>query len=249
MKENISKKLTRQFNTAIEKINTLSENYHPEDAQDIGEIAKQIVLIYEIVKTGNIDKLNYQKTKDKSVPQLRSYFLDHGIFEKDICLVLKNKDDHRKHYGYTRLKLLKFVRGESVHGGSIDRKNDSLRVLKNFYYEENLHYIPIFAIRRDFLQFPNVVFLGESDTKSPFQESIKLKNGNIHNLTTIESIVFSVYYEMGSMSRNGVMGWDKSYMFFEVKRFKELVRKDLWDNLTKQSKEWSSWNKFPIEIE
>ena len=112
--------------------------------------------------------------------------------------------------------------------------------------KENLHFKPAFAIRRDFLQFPNVISPNENDTNSPFDEPVTLENGKEHSLTTIESIVFSICNEIGHMSRTGAMGWDKACISFEVHRFRASLHDCLAENLIEQSSKWNSWNKFPV---
>ena len=246
MKETHTHKLVRQFNTAVEQVNFLKENYFSENSRNIGTIAEQIVIIYEIFESGNVEKLGYAKGEDKPIPRLKTYFLEQSIFDGDLCLVLMKTDDPGTQYGYTRRKLLKFLRGEAVHGSIVRKESNSLKALRNYFYEENLHFKPAFAIRRDFLQFPNVISPDEDDTNSPFDEAVTLVNGNQHSLTTIESIVFSICNEMGHMSRIGTMGWDKACISFDVHRFRELLRDCLAENLIEQSRKWNNWNKFPI---
>ena len=246
MKETHTHKLVRQFNAAVGQVNFLKKNYNPDNSDNIGKIAENIVVIYEIFKSGNIDKVGYEKGRDKPIPRLRSYFLEQGVFDGDLCLVLVKVDDSRTHYGFTRLKLLKFLRGEAVHGSIVNEENNSLKALNSYYYEENLNFKPAFAIRRDFLQFPNVISPNEDDTNSPFDEPVALASGKQHSLTTIESIVFSICNEMEHMSRTGTMGWNKACVSFEVHRFRTFLRASLAVNLIEQSTKWNNWNKFPI---
>lgn len=246
MKETYTHKLVRQFSTAVEQVNSLKENYSPEDSRNIGKIAEQIIVVYEIFESGNIDKLSYEKGEDKPIPRLKVYFLEQNVFDGDLCLVLMKTDDPRTQYGYTRRKLLKFLRGEAVHGSIVRNESNSLKALRNYFYEENRHFKPAFAIRRDFLQFPNVISPNENDTNSPFDEPVTLANGNQHSLTTIESIVFSICNEMGHITRTGAMGWDKACISFDVHRFRKLLRDCLAENLIEQSSKWNTWNRFPI---
>ena len=246
MKETHTHKLVRQFNTAVKQVNYLKDNYRPENSNSISKIAEQIIVVYEIFESGNIDKLGYEKGEDKPIPRLKAYFLEQGIFDRDCCLVLINTDDPQTQYGYTRRKLLKFLRGEAVHGSTVRQDSNSLKALKNYFYEENLHFKPAFAIRKDFLQFPNVISPNENDTNSPFDEPVALANGKQHSLTTIESIVFSICNELGHMSRTGTMGWNKACISYEVHRFRAFLRDSLAENLIEQSSKWNNWNKFPI---
>lgn len=246
MKDTHIHKLVRQFNIAVEQVNDFKDNYRPENSNNIGKIAEQIVVIYEMFQSGNIDILGYERGEDKPILRLKTYFLEEGVFDRDLCLVLKGVDSPGAQYGYTRRKLLKFLRGEAVHGAIVRKESNSLKALRSFLYEENLNFKPAFAIRRDFLQFPNVISPNENDTNSPFDEPVTLANGKQHSLTTIESIVFSVCNEMGHMSQTGTMGWDKACISFEVHRFRALLRDCIAENLIEQSSKWNSWNRFPV---
>ena len=110
MKETHTHKLVRQFNTAVEQVNHLKDSYLSENSNSIGKIAEQIIVIYEIFESGNIDKLGYEKGEDKPIPRMKDYFLKQGVFDRDCCLVLTKVDDPQTQYGYTRRKLLKFLR-------------------------------------------------------------------------------------------------------------------------------------------
>ncbi len=247
MEDSHTKKLVRQFNAAIESINHLRNNYRPENSDYIGKIAENIVKIYEIFESGNIDKLGYDRGENAPIPRLKSYFIEENMFAEDVCLVLMNNTDSKIHYGYTRLKVVKFLRGEAGHAKDVDERNNSLKALKRFLYEENPeenpHFKPVFAIRKDSLQFPNVIRPNEKDSDSPFDEPLRLVDGQERSLTTIESVVFSICNEIGHMSQTGAMGWDKGYVDFDVSRFKEILRCDIADNIIGQSEKWKKWNK------
>lgn len=247
MKETHLSKLVRQFNTAVGEINSLKEEYRPEnsdDIDDIGKIAANIVLIYEILKSGHIDKMGYDVSGP--IPRLKAYFLEQGVFDKDFCLVLVKINEPAVQYGYTRMKVLKFLRGEVRHGSTKADQNNSLNALKGYLYQENRDFKPAFAIRRDFLQFPNVITPSEDDSRSPFAESLGTGDGADHSLSTIESIVFSICNELGHISQAGTMGWSKACVAFEVSRCRTLLRHCIADNIIEQSTRWNHWNKFRI---
>lgn len=237
-------KLIRQFNSAVEQINSLKDDYRPENSDNVGKIAANIVCIYEMFKSGNVDKMGYENPGP--IPRLKAYLVEQGVFDKDFCLVLVKASDPGRQYGYTRLKVLKFLRGEAVHGSTIAEERSSLIALKSYLYEENRDFKPVFAIRRDFLQFPNVITPNEEDSHSPFDEPLDVGNGRPHSLTTIESVVFSICNEMGHMSRTGTMGWNKAGIAFDVCRFRSLLNDPIARNIIDQSAKWNDWNGFPI---
>ncbi len=246
MKETQIDKLTRQFKDAVKTIDVVRASYCPSNTRDILKISECIVFIYEIFKNEIIDKLIPRVDQGETLSHMRAYFLEMDIFEKDFCLVLMSTSNSDKHYGYSRLKVVKFLRGEAVHAGDMSGGDSSRQALKNFLYEENVHFKPAFAIRRNFLQFPNVIMPSECDSQSPFDEPIDVQGNKWHSLTTIESVVFSICNEIANMGATGDMNWNKSCVAYDIMRFRSLLRKPIAENIIEQSRKWNRWNRFPM---
>ena len=269
MKDSKGQRIVRRWTNAILDIDRLWFKYEPRNTECIGKIATALIHLYELfgnykpdltrMIVGALQK--FGRSKDQGdVGELSSFiqklptvhkhltyqcnYFRSEIFNKQFCLVLERQQNGDvRHYGYSRKKLLEFLRGETVHARTVNANEDQARTtLRNFVYEEIDRITPVFAIRRDFIHFANVIKERENDSHSAYDEPITLKSGESHSLTTIESLVFSICNEHTNMFKTGKMKWDKSCFAFNPTKYREILREEVATNIIHQSARWNEWN-------
>lgn len=270
MRDSKGHKLARQYASAMVSIDRLRNAYDPQNIDCIGRIATSLVQLYELFEywepdllrmSAALGKLARTKGNDdlrklllhlnkvvvmihQGLARHQKYF-DSSVFEDHFCLVLEQTSERSQavYYGYSRRKLLKALRAEALHARSVNpRETDALRTFYDFAYEQTSTVRPVFAIRRDFIHGPSVVKENETDSCSAYDESILLKSGESHSLTTIESIVFSICNEHASVFKLGKMNWDKLRIAFEPTYYFGKLPAKLAKNIVEQSSCWNEWS-------
>ena len=271
VKDSTAQKVARQYTEAILNIDRLRAAYEPRSIDCLGRIATALVQLYELFEhyepnlermtAGELARTNSTgsdvagraplrpaqlQTIYQVLTRQRAYFRS-SVFTDHVCLVLgKRENQCWTYYGYSRRKLLKFLRGETLHAHTTIQLGHDLSTLRDFVYETPSQTRPVFAIRRDFIQFPNIILEEENDTRNAYDEPITLPSGEIYSLTTIESIVFSICNEHANVLTAGQMGWNKSCLAFRPTQYSSLLPETIADSIIAQSACWNGWNAFTI---
>ena len=200
MKVDILKVKDDLFKEACRCLPTRIVNYSSSNFKELGIICKELVTIEEYV-------IGEEKNVEKYYEPLINYF--ENIYRKIIFLVLKNDKDC---FSYTPKDLIKFIRGEGLHGASV-LKNDKRKTLHYFAFENNSIKKPTieFAITKNFIIYPGLRFAsGNVDSSNPFLEIIRIEAGNgirEIKLTTLESIIIAIGYDIYNLLNFGEISW------------------------------------------
>jgi len=213
---------------SIKTINHILGNYEKNNLQMLSDISNSINIIDETILSRNY--------KSKHITSLLDYF--SNIYRNDICFVLHEEE---KFYSYTRRDIIMFFRGESVHNkGTIQLKNKQ-KILRRFLNEEKTIQV-WFSIRKDFVAAGLIRAEDETDSKTPYAESIKTDKDEIQ-LGTLESISFSIIIEIANMLMSGSLKWRKMIITPDKTHdFQPTGIVTIDENLKNQSQKWKEWN-------
>lgn len=166
-------------------------NYTPGDLPALGEICNSIIVLAEFYES------ELGKKYAARAPKIIEYL--GGMFQNCIVLVLK---DENRYFGYTAKNVVKFIRGESLHGRSenLDQKRTTLHC---YVFEKSDEIECEFHIGWNWICGPNLrAASGNLDSNGLFLHVIKI-NGNRIEVSLFESIILAIAFEFWQRSTNG----------------------------------------------
>ena len=217
------------FRKAMTILPRLVNNYEAGDYEVLGQICQQMCLVDEYCgRRGRKLRLNHEFV----VQKYRS-----GVYAEMIALVIR--DDSRAHK-YTRKDVVKFIRGEFIHGDSDNRDHRRL-VLHNFAFESDEKLSLEYAITWAFIIFPGIrSSAGNTDSHTPFVQGINFGDRKIE-VTQLESIVINAVYEYLQALLHGKVHWDKLAITNDLDSFRSELGSEIVDALIKEWGEMQKW--------
>lgn len=144
-----------------------------------------------------------------------------------IALVLS---DGQSAFKYSRKDLVKYLRGEFLHGDS-DNRDAKRLLLHNFVFEEDDHIDLEYAVTWSFVIFPGLKSsLGNTDSNTPFIQGIKFEDREIQ-VTQIESIVINAAYEYWQSLIGQSIPFNKVAITNDLDAFVEILGSDIVQSL------------------
>ena len=178
------------------------------------------------------------KLKDEAL--VRAYRFH--VYSKMIALVLH---DGSTAFSYTRKDLIKFLRGEYLHGDS-DNRDKRRTALHDFAFEETKVVSLEYAVTWSFVIFPGIrSSIGNTDSDTPFVQSIKIEGREIET-TQIESIVLSAAYEYWQALNGLPIGFNKVAVTNDLDAFSTLLGSDLVMRLKNEWKMLQRWQEQKV---
>lgn len=159
-----------------------------------------------------------------------------------IALVL---NDGLSTYKYSRKDLVKFVRGEFIHGDS-DNRDAKRKTLHNFVFEENNNINLEYAVTWSFVIFPGIKSShGNSDSNTPFVQNIKFEDREIE-VTQVESIIINAAYEFWQSLMGQPIQFNKVAITNNLDAFVESLGSDIVQSLKQDWGAIQAWLKEKI---
>jgi len=186
-----------------------------------------------------------RKMKFANEAAINSYRVN--VYSKMTALVLH---DGSQAFRYTRKDLIKFLRGEHVHGDSDNR--DKKRVaLHDFVFEVRPVVSLEYAVTWGFIIFPGLrSSAGNTDSGVPFLQSINIDGRSIE-VTQIESIVFSAALECWQVMNGQTVLFNKLAITNDLDAFSDFLGaeivgrlKDEWQTI----KKWQHTKSISLSI-
>lgn len=216
MKADIEKHKIKVAQAAESSIPHLMVSYKTGDLESLGKLCNAISVLAEFYED------NMESDTAKRVPKLTNYITDK--FKNGICLILKNSTNY---YGFTPNNIMKFIRGESVHGASEIRDNKR-KTLHEYVFEKDNNIECEFQISWNWIAGPNLRSSdGNLDSGGPFVHAVKL-NENREEVSLIESVILSIAYEFWQANVNGMPKEStKVFVKFNPEWYSEIWGNDL----------------------
>lgn len=175
-----------------------------------------------------------RKLKFANEPAINSYRVN--VYAKMTALILH---DGSQAFRYTRKDLIKFLRGEHVHGDS-DNRDKKRIALHDFVFEVRPVVSLEYAVTWGFIIFPGLrSSAGNTDSGAPFLQNINI-DGRTIEVTQVESIIFSASLEYWQVMNGQAVAFNKLAITNDLDAFSdflgaELVTclKDEWETIKK----------------
>jgi len=230
MKINPEKIKTDIFEKAVKDLPQLLASYEENDFEKLGKLCKYICQINEYLNRRNRKRLK----NEVNVKKYRDY-----IYPMMCVLVLHNG---QKTFAYSRNNIIKYLRGESLHGDSTKNK-PKRAMLYDFIFEKDQNIDLEFAVTWSFVIYPGLKSSkSNTDSFTPFRQIIKLENREI-SVTQIESIALNIIYEYWQiLSRNNIL-WNKVMLTNDLEFFREKFGSDIVEKLIEEEMKIKKWQK------
>ncbi len=178
-----------------------------------------------------------RKIKLNNESLIRAYRIN--VYSRMIALVLH---DGSSAFNYTRKDLVKFLRGEFLHGDS-DNRDPKRIALHNFVFEENRKVSLEYAVTWNFVIFPGVKSsLGNTDSDTPAVQNINIEGREIE-ATQVESIVFNAAYDYWQVLNGLEISFNKVAITNDLDAFKEILGVELVESLKNEWNTIQLWQK------
>lgn len=222
MKVDIDREKYRLASQAENSLKRLIPTYNSNDLESLSSICEALCIIKEFALRPE-NKLRFVNFVN---------YLD-VVYDKHHVLTLSY---NAKYYSYTRNNIIKFIRGEGLHGDSkINRsKNPRDKALHDFVFPNDHSSTAefVFLISMDFIVGPNIKSSsGNRDSDSCLSHTIN-KGGETCTITTIESIALFAAYEFWQKWTGQTPVWSRAPVILE---FDPGLHKDEWGIETVQN--------------
>lgn len=149
------------------------------------------------------------------------------VYSGMVALVLS---DGQSTYKFSRKDLVKYLRGEFLHGDS-DNRDAKRLLLHNFVFEEDDKVDLEYAITWSFVIFPGgKSSIGNTDSNTPFIQDIKFEDREIQ-VTQIESIIINAAYEYWQSLMGQSIPFNKVAITNDLDAFVEVLGSDIVQSL------------------
>jgi len=162
-----------------------------------------------------------------------------NVYSKMIALVLL---DGTNAFSYTRKEVVRFLRGEFVHGDS-DNRDQKRITLHDFAFEHNNSISLEYAVTWSFVIFPGIRSSeGNTDSNTPFVQSIRIENREI-KVSQLESIALNAIVEYREALLRGRIHWHKAAVTNNLDAFRNTLGDVVIDTLISDYTQIEGWQK------
>jgi len=235
MKVNIRKHKLNLASLSEKNIPLLLNQYMANDFEALGKISYHLITLLE-----------YYKSNIKTV-KFKTKFIEYtkGRFVKDYVLVLR---DTKNVYGYSANYIIKFFRGESVHGAS-DLQDKKRIMLYKFIFEEDISIQWLFQYGLRFIVGcnQNGMITTHQDSKSRIIQEYSVDGKEKQRVSIVESIFLTISYEFWSSynydASVALNPTNRIFFNFKPLEYKDLLTEQIAEKLNIQldvmQKNWS----------
>lgn len=180
--------------------------------EQLGRLCCALTVFLEYSEDAGMDRFSV------SAPYFEAYLKNH--FRESVALVLRG----RKVHWYTASHLVKFIRGEYLHGAS-DNRDEHRKVLHDFIFEKDSEVGWLYLVGWNWIAGPNLTFHGEHGDSAGrmLRHEVQL-NGRKYEVSIIESIVLAVAFEIWEASHNPKpKRLARRACFFDPRSFSEVL--------------------------
>lgn len=219
------------FRKAIDKLPKLLLSYQASDYFCLGEMCNHLCVIDEFIGRST------RKLKINNDYHVNLY--RNQVYSKMYALVLASNSGAQT---YTRRDLIKFLRGEFLHGDS-DNRDMRRRILHDFVFENDESISLEFGITWSFVIYPGLrSTAGNTDSRTPFLQRITFDKREIV-VTQVESIVINALHEYLSMLFHGKIPWNKVAFRNDIHAFRALLGGKVVDQMFLEEETILKWLK------
>jgi len=210
------------FRKAMESLPKMLSRYNAGDYESLGVMCQAMCVVDEYCGRQT------RKLQLKNEAAVKNY--REKIYSKMTALVIY---DGLRAFKFSRKEIVKFVRGEFLHGDS-DIRDDRRFALHNFAFENNNEVTLEFAVTWSFVIFPGIrSSLGNTDSKTPFLQNIKFEGREIE-VTQVESVVINAIYEFFKVLVGEKIPWQKVAVTNNLEAFRDRLGDEIVDTLLKE---------------
>ena len=210
------------FRKAMESLPKMLSKYNAGDYEALGDMCQAMCVVDEYCGRRS------RKLRLKNELAVKEY--REKIYSKMVALVIY---DGAHAFKFSRKEVVKFVRGEFLHGDS-DIRDERRLALHNFTFENNDEVTLEFAVTWSFVIFPGIrSSLGNTDSKTPFIQNIKFGDREIE-VTQVESVVINAVYEFFQVLVGEKIPWQKVAMTNNLEAFRDRLGDEIVDVLLKE---------------
>lgn len=219
------------FHKAASRLPRLIETFETGDFEHIGKMCLSVCTIDEFLGRST------RRLKSPHEPLIAAY--RENVYSRMVALVLH---DGSNAFKYSRSYVIKFLRGEYLHGDS-DNRDEKRMTLHNFVFEEDSRISLEYAVTWSFVIFPGMyASSGNTDSGTPFMQDVKFHDREIE-ITQIESIALNTAIEYWEILNGRLMPWQKLAVLNDLDAFVGKLGREIVTALKADWAVMKQWHK------